>query len=77
MSVKKEGSTKGATSRCTLPMAGKKPTKPSRVMVRLALKTSPAAVEFRGLFKVRLLLGEDGRKHVIVAELADALGVAR
>jgi hypothetical protein len=34
-----------------------------------------AEVEFKGLFRVRLLLGEDGRRRVIVAELAEVLGL--
>jgi hypothetical protein len=36
--------------------------------------TSSAEVGIAGLFKVRLLLGEDGRKRFLPAEVADRLG---
>jgi len=45
-------------------------------LARIALKAS-AEVEFRGLFKVRLLLGEDGKRRVVVNDIADAMGLTR
>jgi len=46
-------------------------------LAKVALKVPPAWVEFRGLFKIRLLLGEDGRRRFIINDLADALGMSR
>src|SRR5580692_6446154 len=44
---------------------------------RIALAAPPATVEFRGLFKVRLLLGLDGRKRVVPGEVAESMGADR
>jgi len=49
--------------------------RPARTaLARVGVKTA-ATVEFKGLFTVRLLLGEDGRKRVAPKDLADAMGI--
>lgn len=50
-------------------------TAPAHVARRVALRCPPAEVEFKGLFRVRLLLDEDGRRRVVPTEIAEALGL--
>jgi P22_AR N-terminal domain len=45
-------------------------------LTRIGLKVE-VHVEFKDLFKVRLLLGDDGRRRVVPSELADELGLDR
>lgn len=44
-------------------------------MARVELK-APAEVEFKELFKVRLLLGVDDKKRIVPSELAEVMGLA-
>jgi len=43
---------------------------------RVGVKTVPT-VAFKGLFTVRLVLGDDDKRRVVVCDVADGLGVAR